>query len=71
MAKTLMAHRQGLLNWYIDPISTVPLEGINNKIGTRQRRTDRCRNYEHFKQRLRTLHHTKFVLNGYPTKIVG
>ena len=64
MAKTLRTHRRGLLNWYIDPISTGPLEGINNKIGALQRRAYGYRNYEHFKQRLLTLHHTKFVLNG-------
>jgi transposase len=64
MAKTLQAHRTGLLNWYIDPISSGPLEGINNKIGALQRRAYGYRNYEHFKQRLLTLHHTKFSLNG-------
>lgn len=64
MAKTLQAHRQGLLNWYLDSISSGPLEGINNKIGALQRRAYGYRNYEHFKQRLLTLHHTRFVLNG-------
>jgi transposase len=64
MAKTLLRHRTGLLNWYIDPISTGPLEGINNKIGALQRKAYGYRNYEHFKQRLLTLHHTKFTLNG-------
>jgi len=64
MAKTLLAYRTGLLNWYIDPISSGPLEGINNKIGALQRKAYGYRNYEHFKQRLLTLHHTKFTLNG-------
>lgn len=64
MAKTLQAHRTGLLNGYLAPISTGPLEGINNKIGALQRRAYGYRNYEHFKQRLLTLHHAKFVLNG-------
>ena len=31
MAKTLRQHRRGLLNWYDHPLSTGPLEGINNK----------------------------------------
>ncbi len=31
MAKTLRGHRTGLLNGYDHPISTGPLEGINNK----------------------------------------
>lgn len=64
MAKTLRSNRQGMLNWYIDPISSGPLEGINNKIGALQRRAYGYRNYEHFKQRILTLHHTKFTLRG-------
>jgi len=64
MAKTLLAHRSGLLNWYIEPISSGPIEGINNKIGVLQRRAYGYRNYEHLKQRILTLHHTKFSLNG-------
>lgn len=64
MAKTLLTHRTGLLNWYIHPISSGPIEGINNKIGALQRRAYGYRNYEHLKQRLLTLHHTKFSLNG-------
>lgn len=64
MAKTLQSHRYGLLNWYDERISTGPLEGINNKIGALQRRAYGYRNYEHIKQRLLSLHHTKFILNG-------
>ena len=64
MAKTLPAHRTGLLNWYDEPISTGPLEGINNKIGALQRRAYGFRNYEHLKLRLLTLHHTRFTLKG-------
>jgi transposase len=64
MAKTLRGHRTGLLNWYDHPISTGPLEGINNKIGALQRRAYGYRNYEHLKERLLTLHHTKYTLRG-------
>lgn len=64
MAKTLRTHRTGLLNWYDDPISTGPLEGINNKIGALQRRAYGYRNYKHIKEKLLTLHHTKFMLQG-------
>jgi transposase len=64
MSKTLMAHRTGLLNWYLDPISSGPIEGINNKIGALQRRAYGYRNYEHLKQRILTLHHTKFKIAG-------
>ena len=43
MAKTLQAHRNGLLNGYDEPIRVPasgrgPLEGINNKIEALQRR---------------------------------
>ena len=64
MAKTLRTHRTGLLNWYDHPLSTGPLEGINNKIGALQRRAYGYRNYEHLKERLLTLHHTKYTLQG-------
>ena len=64
MAKTLRRHRRGLLHWYDHPISTDPLEGINNKFGALQRRAYGNRNYEHLKERLLTLHHTKYTLQG-------
>ena len=64
MSKTLLGHRTGLLNWSHEPISTGPLEGINNKIGALQRRAYGYRNYEHLKQRLLTLHHTQFTIKG-------
>ncbi|WP_437231176.1 transposase [Planctomicrobium sp. SH661] len=37
-ARTLQGHRSGLLAWYHHPISTGPLEGVNNKIKLLQRR---------------------------------
>ena len=40
-------HRSGLLNRYDHPLSTGPLEGINNKIGALQRRAYGLRNFEH------------------------
>lgn len=64
ISKTLLGYRTGLLNWYDEPISTGPLEGINNKIGLLQRRAYGYRNYENLKQRLLTLHHAKFSLVG-------
>ena len=64
MSKTLRGHRSGLLNWYIYPISSGPIEGINNKIGALQRRAYGYRNYEHLKQRLLALHHTSYFLKG-------
>jgi len=64
MAKTLRRHRRGLLNWYDHPLSTGPLEGVNNKIGALQRRAYGYRNYEQHKEKLLTLHNTKFTLQG-------
>lgn len=64
MANTLRMYRSGLLNWYDHPISTGPLEGINNKIGALQRQAYGYRNFEHLKERILTLHHTKYSLKG-------
>lgn len=64
MAKTLREHRSGLLAWYDHPISTGPLEGINNKIKLIQHRAYGYRNAEHFKLRILNLHHTRHSLVG-------
>ncbi len=53
-----------LLNWYDPPLSTGPLEGLNDKIGAMQRRAYAYRNYEHLKERLLPLHHTKDTRQG-------
>ena len=63
-AKTLRTHRRGLLHWSDHPLSTGPLEGINNKIGALQRRAYGDRNYKHLQEKLLTLHHTKFMRQG-------
>ena len=41
-----------------------PLEGLNNKIGALPRRAYGYRNYEHPKEKLLSLHHTQFTLQG-------
>ena len=64
MSNTLRGHRTGLLNWYDHPISTGPVEGTNNKIGALQRRAYGYRSYDHLKERILTIHHTKFTLVG-------
>jgi transposase len=64
MAKTLTAYRTGILNWYDFPISTGPLEGINNKIGALQRMAYGYRNPEYFLLKLYALHLAKFALIG-------
>jgi transposase len=63
-ANTLRAHRAGLLAWYAHPISTGPLEGVNNKIKLMQRRAYGYRDLELFKLRILSLHETRYNLVG-------
>ncbi len=64
MATTLATHKTGLLNWYSEPISTGPLEGVNNKIKTMKRQAYGYRDREFFKLKIMALHETKFKLVG-------
>lgn len=63
-SQTLRGHRSGLLAWYSHPISTGPLEGINNKIKLMQRRAYGYRDLELFRLRIYSLHTTRFELVG-------
>lgn len=63
-AKTLRAHRSGLLAWHSHPISTGPLEGTNNKIKLMQRRAYGYRDLELLKLRILSLHTTHWELVG-------
>ncbi len=63
-AKTLAAHRQGILAWYDYPISTGPLEGTNNKIKTMKRQAYGYRDLEFFKLKILTIHKSKYALVG-------
>lgn len=63
-AKTLKAHRQGLLDWYLYPISTGPLEGTNTKIRVLQRQAYGYRDQTFFQLKLYALHETKLALVG-------
>jgi transposase len=64
MAKTLAAHRSGLLAYYDYPISTGPLEGTNNKIKTMKRQAYGFRDREFFKLKILAIHETKYALVG-------
>jgi transposase len=64
MASTFQMHRSGLLNYHRCPISTGPLEGINNKIKTLQRQAYGYRDQEFFKLRIYSIHLAKYVLLG-------
>ena len=52
MANTVMAFRTGILAWYDDRLSTVKVEGINNKIKVMKRNAYGFRDNEYFKLRL-------------------
>ena len=64
MAKTLEAHRAGLLAYYDYPISTGPLEGTNNKIKTLKRQAYGFRDLEFFKLKILAIHEAKYALVG-------
>ena len=57
-AKTLTKHRDGVLAYFDYPITTGPLEGINNKIKTMKRQAYGYRDLEFFKLKIMALHKT-------------
>ena len=63
-AETLDQHRRGILAYYDHPISTGPLEGINNKIKTMKRQAYGFRDMEFFKLKILALHETREVMVG-------
>ena len=64
MASTFQMHRQGLVNYHRCPISTGPLEGLNNKIKTLQRQAYGYRDMEFFHLRIYSIHRAKYALLG-------
>lgn len=64
MARTLNAHRDGLLAYYGAYISSGPLEGTNNKIKTMKRQAYGFRDPEFFKLKILALHETRYELVG-------
>jgi transposase len=64
MAKTLASCRSGLLAYYDVPITTGPLEGVNNKIKTMKRQAYGFRDREFFILKILALHETRQVLVG-------
>lgn len=63
-AALLGKHRDGLLAWYDYPISTGPLEGMNNKIQLMKRQAYGFRDMEFFKLRILAIHQTKIAFVG-------
>ena len=64
MGRTMATHRNGILAYYDHPISTGPLEGVNNKIKTMKRQAYGFRDKEFFKLRILGIHETKYALTG-------
>jgi transposase len=63
-ASTLLAHRTGIFAWYDYPISTGPLEGLNNKIKTMKRQAYGFRDTEFFRLKIYSLHEKNYALTG-------
>ena len=64
VARTLLHHSDGLLNYFNHMITNATTEGINNKIETLKRQAYGYRDMEYFKLRLYHLHAQKAELIG-------
>jgi transposase len=64
MAKTLEAHRSGLLAYHDVMITSGPMEGTNNKIKTMKRQAYGFRDKEFFKLKILAIHETTYELVG-------
>jgi transposase len=64
VAKTLAAHRSGLLAYYDAMITSGPMEGTNNKIKTMKRQAYGYRDKEFFKLKILAIHETTYELVG-------
>ncbi|MBP87937.1 MAG: hypothetical protein CMJ64_14640 [Planctomycetaceae bacterium] len=62
LARTLVGALLGILNWFRYPITTGPLEDVNNKIKIMKRQAYGFRNQDFFKLKLYALHETKYPL---------
>lgn len=64
VAKTLMRHADGLLNYFLHRISNGKAEGINNKIKVMKRKSYGCRDIGYFILKLYNLHKVTCELVG-------
>ena len=62
--KNIRRHAIGIINWHDFPISSGPLEGLNNKIKTLKRQAYGYRNLEFFKLKILAIHTTRYALVG-------
>jgi len=63
-AKTLRKHYLKILNYHDCPITSGPLEGLNNKIKTLKRKSYGFRDQEYFKLKILAIHKTRHELVG-------
>ena len=63
-AKSLLSHRTGIFNYFRHKITTGPLEGMNNKIGTLKRKMYGFRDLEFFILKIYDLHNCNIGLKG-------
>ena len=64
MAKPLLTHWTGILNWWSYPINNGKMEGTNNKIKTLTRQAYGYRNEDFFILKLLGLHESRYKLVG-------
>jgi transposase len=64
MAKTLLTHWTGILNWWAYPINNGQMEGTNNKIKTLTRQAYGDRDEDFFILKLLGLHESRYKLVG-------
>lgn len=61
-ANSLAAHRSGIINWFEHPISTGPLEGLNNKIKVLKRRAYGYRDQDYFSLKIYAINEGRYGL---------
>jgi len=64
VGRSILGHADGLLNYFMYPVSNGITEGINNKIKTLKRQAYGYRDTEYFKLRLYYLHNQGYSLAG-------
>ena len=64
MARTIEERLPNIISWYSHPISTGPLEGLNNKIKVLKRMAYGYRDMEFFSLKILFIHESKFQLSG-------
>ena len=64
MAKALLLHASGILNWWDHRLSSGKMEGVNTKIKTLTRQAYGYRDEPFFILKLLSLHHAKFKFVG-------